>query len=140
MSTKHLALHGQSIQAILIGIPGGWTKMLRDLGATVLNGLALGRGQRLLKATLIIWQKLTSILSCLRRDRQNRPQRHLFRTQTALSHIIPQIAFSPLNPNISSFGTMVPLVSQLVSLGQSLSLYGQQYMFMKIPWFCLIVL
>ena len=55
MSTKHLVLHGQSIWAILIGIPGGWTKMHHDHGASILSGLAMGKGQGLLETMLIIW-------------------------------------------------------------------------------------
>lgn len=51
VSTKHLVRHGQSIQDILSGTPGGWAKMFQDLRANTLNGLALRRGQSLSKAT-----------------------------------------------------------------------------------------
>ena len=54
VSTKHLVLHGQSIWAMLTGIPGGWTKMLHDHEASILSGLAMGRSQDLLEATLVI--------------------------------------------------------------------------------------
>ena len=65
-----MVLHGHSIPAIVISIPGCWTKMLHDLGASTLSGLALGRGSEPFIGHTD--HPVTSILSCLRRDRHPR--------------------------------------------------------------------
>lgn len=133
---KHLVLHGQSIQEILIGMPGGWTKMLHELEANALNGLALGRGQSLLKATPIIGGELVSILSHLRRGRNTLHVSHTVDictryTQNCLSHAKPkhfQLWHREASLQPTGQFWQVPFTT------------WTQYMLMKIACFCLIVL